>query len=502
VFANEKVEQAIGSTGESYKMPHIANVVDVLADRCELRRVSVPTDESLTSWIEEVWEANTLDVYMSELITNTLKLGDYYLMIWDLWSEWETPEPPAGDLEEELDTLGLEFTIHSPTRVRVFYDPENERRKRYALKRWPVKDPNHPDGDPLWRVDLYYRDAIEHWISRSGQPPEKPETWVESAPTDDNNHGAIPFFHFRTELLYGRSVMKRGYGAQNAFTKTTSTHLATVDTQAFPSRVALTDPEAVLDSNLDDPDFPEGDDALATSGDGPLRSAGSQPSALRGGPGTLNILDGIKSIDEFAPADPKVFTDPANEYLDSLAMITRTPIHALRPRVQPESGAAKRIAESPLVMRATRMQTILAATIKEAWQFAFKISSKRPKGPLHISWSPAYRADGLDDWQMVQLQILCGVPQEVALIGAGFEKDQVQKWLDSSDEQMGLRDRMKLALEAAQGFQAAGLAGVLGVTVGASGTVGTPSGPIYEQLASLLERAAIALPASASVTQS
>ena len=499
VFANEKVEQAIGNTGEAYKMPHIASAVDVLADRCELRRVSVPTDEEITSWIEKVWESNTLDVYMSELITNTLKLGDYYLMIWDLWSDWETPEPPAGDLEEELDQLGLEFTIHSPKRVRVFYDPENERRKTYALKRWPVEQ---GDGQPpLWRVDLYYPDRIEHWISRQGQPPEKPEGWETFADDDPNPHGAVPFFHFRTELLYGRSVMERGYGAQNAFTKTTSTHLATVDTQAFPSRVALTDPDAILDSNLDSPDYPQDDEDLAVSTDGPLRPTGGQPTALRSGPGSLTILDGLKSIDEFSPADPKVFTDPANEYLDSLAMITRTPIHALKPRVQPESGEAKRIAEAPLVKRALRMQTILAASIKEAWLFAFKVAKKRPKGPLHISWSPAYIADGVDDWQRIQLQILCGVPQEVALIEAGYEKDQVQTWLDESDEQMGLRDRVKLALEVAQAMQATGLAGVLGVTVGASGTVGTPSGEIYEELSQLMQRAAIALPASAAVTQ-
>jgi len=499
-FASERVEKAIGSTGEDYKMPLIATAVDTLAERCELRRVSVPTDEAATAWVEETSEANNLDVYFPELITNTLKLGDYYLMVWDLWGEGETPEPASTDSEQELEQVGIEFTIHDPRRVRLFYDPENERRKSYALKRWNVPDPSNAE-QPLWRVDLYYPDHIEHWISLSGQPPEKPEAWVNDSPDDVNPHGAIPFFHFRTELLYGRSIMERGYGAQNAFTKTSTTHLATVDTQAFPWRYLLTDPDADLDSNNDDPDYFEGDDANATASDGPQRPTGGQGTSQRGGPGTLSTFQGIKAAGQFDPADPKVFTDPGNEYIDVLAMLTRTPIHSFKPRVQPESGEAKRIAEGPLVKRALRMQTILATSVKEAWRFAFKIAKKHPKGPLHISWSPAYIADGVDDWQRIQLQIMTGVPQEVALIEAGYEKDQVQTWLDESDEQMGLRDRMKLALEGAQALQAAGLAGVLGVTVGASGTMGTPSGPVYDQLTGLLQRASIALPASAAVTQ-
>jgi hypothetical protein len=486
-FASDEVENAIGSTGDAYKMPLIAQAVNVLASRCKVRRVSSPQQQEITEWIEKVWKANQLAVYYPELIKDTCKLGDYYVMIWDLWSQDETPEDPATDAESDLEEVGIEWTIHSPKRVRVFYDPENERRKSYALKRWPHRIEG--DDREYWRVDLYYPDHIEHWVSVQGQAPDKPEGWEESAPDTPNPHDAIPFFHHRTGLLYGTSVMKPGYGAQNAFTKMTISQLTTSEAQAFGERVALTDPDAVLDSNLDSPDFPEDDESLSSAADGPLRTRGGQRTNLRGGPGTWKILDGIKSVEQMDQADPDVFMGPGEFYLNMLSITTQTPLSSLLPRVQPESGDAKRIAETPLIERAKDLQTVFAATIEESWRFALKIAKKNHRVPLHVSWTPAYAATSVHEWQAVNEQIRAGVPQDVALVDAGYELEQVQGWLDPKPEQRTLDSRIEVVKDLMAGFQAAGLAGVLGVTMGASGAMGTPSGPVYEGLVQLFEQA-------------
>lgn len=487
-FASEEVEQAVAKTGEAFKMPLIAQAVNVLASRCKVRRVSSPSKQDITEWIEQVWEANTLDVYYKELIKETLKYGDFYAMIWDgPWQPGETPEPPSTEGEAEFEQVGIEWTIHSPKLVRLFYDPENERRKSYALKRWEIKQEG--DERPYWRVDLWYPDHREHWISVQGQSQDKPEGWEPFSVDIPNPHGEIPFFHCRTELLYGCSVMEPGYGAQNAFTKMTATQLATSEAQAFRQRYLLADPDAILDENTDAADFPQDDDELAVATDGPLRPRGGTRHALRSGPGTVQLFNGIKEAGEFEAADPKVFTEPAQDYLNVLAILTQTPLSSLLPRVQPESGDAKRIAETPLIERAKDLQTILGATIKEAWRFALKIAGKNQRVPLHVSWTPAYAATSVHDWQSVLLQIQCGVPQDVALVEAGYELEQVQGWMDTKAEQRTLDSRVDVVKEIMAGFQAGGLAGVLGVTVGASGTVGTPSGVVYEQLEQLLLQA-------------
>lgn len=482
-FASDEVEQAIGRTGEAYKMPLIAQAVNVLASRCKIRRISSPGKQDVTEWIEQVWESNLLSVYYKELIKETLKYGDHYVMVWDLWSEGETPENPSTDAESDLEEVGIEWTIHNPKRVRVFYDPENERRKSYALKRWPY----HIEGDDFeyTRVDLYYPDHIEHWLSVKGQPGEKSEGWETFKPDIPNRHGAIPFFHHRTGLLYGTSVMKPGYGAQNAFTKMTVQQVTTSESQAFGQRVALTDPDAILDSNLDSPDFPEDDEALATAGDGPLRTRGGQRTGLRGGPGTVQIMDGIKSLVQLDQSDPDVFMGPAEFYVNMLSILTQTPLSSLLPRVQPESGDAKRIAETPLIENAEDFQTLEDAAIKEEWRFAMKIAGKNHRAPLHVSWSPAYAATSVHDWQSVQLQILCGVPQDVALTEAGFELEQVQGWLDKDAEQMTLDARVSLLKTLAEAMQAAGLAGVLGTAPASA----APSGTVYQGFVELFGQA-------------
>jgi hypothetical protein len=181
--------------------------------------------------------------------------------------------------------------------------------------------------------------------------------------------------------------------------------------------------------------------------------------------------------------------DPATEYLNMLAILTQTPLSSLLPRVQPESGDAKRIAETPLIERAKDLQAVFASTIEESWRFALKIAGKNHKVPLHVSWTPAYAATSVHDWQAVNEQIRAGVPQDVALVDAGYELEQVQGWLDPKPEQRTLDSRIEIVKDLAAAFQAAGLAGVLGVTMGASGAMGTPSGPVYEGLVELFEQA-------------
>jgi hypothetical protein len=481
VFASQEVKAAIAATGEAYRMPLISQAVNVLASRCKIRRISSPGQKDVTDWIEQVWKANTLNVYYKELIKNTLKLGDYYTMIWDLWGEGETPEDPTTPAETDLEEVGIEWTIHSPKRVRLFYDPENERRKSYALKRWPYKIKD--DDRDYWRVDLYYPDRIEHWISRPGQPEDRDEGWEPFADDTPNRHGAIPFFHHRTELLYGKSVMDPGYGAQNAFTKMTVTQLTTSESQAFPARFLLSDPEAALDDNLDSADYPQDDESLATESDGPLATSGGSRSALRGGPGTVNLFHGIKEAGQFDPADPKAFMEPAHDYLNMLAILTQTPLSSLLPRVQPESGDAKRVAETPLIENAKDFQALESTVIQEEWRFALKMAGKSPRVPLHVSWTPAYAASSVHDWQSVLLQLQCGVPARVALVEAGYELEQVEQWLDDKPEQMSLEARVKLLKLLAEAAQAFGLAGVWGPLAASA----APSGLIYSQVEDLVK---------------
>jgi hypothetical protein len=461
-FASEKVKRLIGETGEDYEFPMVGAAVDVLEGRCEVVKVSAPGKADITSWIEEVSEANRLDVYYSDLITRTFKHGDAYLMVWELWAEDETREEPAGQAETELEQVGVEFTVHDATNVRVFYDPENERRKAYAVKRWCVT--LEGEQHHRWRADVWYSDHWERWITKQEAQPSNADGWEKYTFDDqefeyDNPHGQIPFFHCRTSLLYGVPVHKRGYGSQLAMQKMAIEHITVSEAQGFPQRVGLVDLDADLDANMDGNDFPADDEALATAGDGPLSSHGGVDSNLRNGPGTTQLMQGISKLHQFDEADPEVFMGPMKQYITTMAQQTQTPLHDFQPQAQPPSGESRRVAEGPLVKRAKKMQKMLRGPIIDAWLFAMKIAGKSPT-PLRISWSPPYVADGTDDWQMNELKLRCGVPQQVVLTEAGYEADTVRTWLDQEPEMSSLDTRIKRMQDISLMAQQFALAGV------------------------------------------
>ena len=348
-FNSKRIERLIGKTGEKYRLPLIAATVDVLADRCEIMRVSAPKDTAATQAIEEVTEANNLAAHYPDLITKTFEYGDGYLQVWPVYDTTETPEPAATAADEELLAVGIEFTVRDPKNCRVFYDPENQRRKAFGLIRWAIEDDREQE---LWRVDLFYPEVIERWISKPNTQPEEKASWEPYADENEgwsfaNQLGEIPLHHFRTRLPYGMPVHWRGIGAQNSITKMTVTQVTTSESQGFPWRYALTDPDAELDSVNDSPDFPEDDEALADASDGPLARRGGQASNIRTAPGTLNVLQGMASVGQLPAADPDVFMDPADKYVSYLAQLNRTPLHDFQPTAQPPSGESRRIAEGP-----------------------------------------------------------------------------------------------------------------------------------------------------------
>jgi len=335
------------------------------------------------------------------------------------------------------------------------------------VKRWCITLPG--EQNHRWRADVWYSDHWERWITKQEAQPTGADGW--EAYTFDgeefeyaNPYGQIPFFHCRTALLYGVPVHKRGYGSQLAMQKMAIEHVTVSEAQGFPQRYGLVDLDADLDANSDGGDFPADDESLATSGDGPLSRHGGTNTNLRTGAGSMQMLEGLSKVGQFDEADPEVFMGPMKQYITTMAQQTQTPLHDFQPQAQPPSGESRRVAEGPLVKRAKKMQKMLRGPIIDAWLFAMKIAGKTPT-PLRISWSPPYVADGTDDWQMNELKLRCGVPQQVVLTEAGYEADTVRTWLDAAPEMAGLDAQIarfeRLSL-AAQQFALAGVSASTG----------------------------------------
>lgn len=462
VFADARVAALVAKSGERYRFNFAKTPVNVLASRVSLAALTVPGSEEVTAELDAVLDANDMDVHFPDTFLKTFEYGDAYLMVWPLDPEVEM-DTTGSVADMELVSAGVEITVHNPKHTRLIYDTENERRKAYQIRRWVVR--GNMDNEKVWRVDLYYPDVIERWVSLTGSDLTQASGWREFLDDDqspdaweiENEWNEVPWFHFRTEIPYGVPVHKAGYGCQDAINKLLITELTTVDSHGWPQRYALVDPAAELDSNADGPDW--NDDADANDN---TSVDGGSSSNVRFGPGTVATLTGMKTVGQFDAADPDVFMSPAEKFVRFMAQICETPFHAFDPSGDVPSGESLRVADAPLVKRTERFTTMFRSPLVEMAQFVLKVlGTKAPK--VEVRWDAAQSATGLDDWQIIAAKQAAGVPIDQTLIEAGYDPEQVARWLDAQGEAMDLGHRVDLLGKIGEAVQSIGSGVALGV---------------------------------------
>lgn len=456
VFASSgKVAEALARASRHYRFPLIAKAITSRVNRCKLTAVKGESDQ-ITERITTVWDANDMDVWYPELFWKTFVYGDAYLMAWPIEDDAAEELEGGSPADDELVMSGLEFTVHDPKHCRMIYDPENERRKKVLINRWQI-DAGEGDDTKVWRVDLWYADVVEHWVSLKDGQLDSEEGWAEFEEEDpergvipsveENPAGEIPFFHHRTGMPYGRPVHELGYGAQNALTKMFCTQIDTSDSQGWPQRYRLLDPDAELDQSSDDPQYLDDEDAPVFGPSG-VKTSGGTNTSLRTGAGTLQTFPGTKEVGQFLAAEPDIFLGPARVYINVMATLTDTPAHHFYPEETPlgqaPSGAALTKAEAPLIAAVQRLQTLQRGAVREEWTFGLRLLGLKVRpGTLSVQWEPVERATSLEDWQTKLAQQEAGVPVDVTLEEAGYTAEEAEAWRAEREKaEQEMRDQM------------------------------------------------------------
>lgn len=451
VFASERIRAILERTGEAYRFNLIKTPVTVRASRCEITAVKVPGENAATERISEVWKANRMAIYYPTLIKDTFMYGDSYLFAWPV------EEDAPGLADDQLVAAKVELTTRNPKNTRVIYDSQNERIKSYAIQRWSAPEPGFPER---WRVEVFYSDRVERYASVKGGALDQESGWSEWESEDGtelamepHDFGEVPFFHHRTAVPYGVPVHIDGYGAQNALNKALITLITTMDSHGHPQRYGLLDKDAALDENTDDPDW--ADDAYE-AGQNPAypdQTNKAKKSGLQSGPGTMQVLTGMSEVGQFAAADPAVFLDPASFFIRLMAQETNTPLHYFDPSGDAPSGESLKVAEAPLVKDIEWLQLLQADAVEEEWTFVLRILGIQVKD-VDVRWAAVQSATGLSDWETIEKKIDVGVPVDQALMEAGYDPEQVAKWLDADAEANTLADRVALLSEIGAAIQA------------------------------------------------
>lgn len=412
IFATGNLRRILRASSAKFRINWCRTTITAVLDRLTINSITCTGSPEYTAAIEKVWRDNNLGLVAPAIHDSTLTHGDSYVIVWE------------GREDGDVD-------IHrnSPTQVRVFYDPEDDRTVLFGIKTWTT-------SKKFQRVNVYYADRIERYISATESKTFKTDDsdfvpYFDSANGEteedsviENPYGKVPIFHFRTDYVNPRPEHFEAYGAQNLLNKIVVSHAAAMDYTSFPQRYALLEAQKLVGE--DDPDlaFGDGDEEVDESGDGDLTSS----------PGSVWQMRGVKEVGQFDPANPENFLKPIEAYQHAMSTVTRTPMHMYELGGEPPSGESRRVLEMPLIKKIGNRQKSFAATWKELMAFALVIAGYNVASEtIDVTWDPATSTDDLDLWDLVDKKVSAGVPQRVALMEAGYTKDQVDEWYPEGD---------------------------------------------------------------------
>lgn len=445
VFASTRLRRAIERTGVDYKVNFARIPVTAVVNRLKITSTLCPGNEDATAWIERQWENNQLDLNAPNIHLRTGEYGDAYVMLWPVDREDDEGDDDAFDAPEESRVSStsagretdVEITYNSPLCVRIIYDPENQRRKLFAIKKWQLP------GDRT-RVDLVYRDRLEKYITKGGtKTPSAADFYVFRDDDEDewpyeNPYNEIPVFHFRTDAgPYGTPDHKNFYGTQQILRKLIVTHMGTVDYQGFQQRYALTAEGSDTSEHAADGDdeFTFADDATGTT----RNRGGSARAQYNADPGDLWFMRGVKEVGQFDEADPQVFIAPASFYLRLGALANEFPVRLFDAVTgQQPSGASYIQHDGPFDDRCKLRVLSVKASWREMWTCALKMAGFG-NVPVVVNFAPVQRVSGLEAWKTITLQIEAGVPVRQAFAEAGYTNEQIVAWLGEEDNDVPAR---------------------------------------------------------------
>lgn len=399
-----------------------ARVIDSKADRLQLEGITAGDgdgDQALNAAIETVWQREMLETRQGEIHKSALKDGDAYIIVW----------PNEQNVAR--------WFIQRGDRMAVKYKDEPQGEIERAAKLWPVKEYTKTDQKCNWRLNIYYEDRIERFITGqehvSTDVPEKPEKWEEFVPAqsedyEDDDEGApqpgyvvpndfqrVPVFPFPNNAdtnSYGRSELKDVIPIQDALNKSVANMLVAGEFVSWPQRYLIG-----VEVDVDEEGNPTGNEQKA---------AFDRILAI----GNPNAKAGT-----FEGANLTGFIAEQDSYRAEMARISGTPLHYLLLSGDFPSGAAVTAVERPLMAQIDDRIKALRPAWSAAMSFSLRVENV-DHDPIKLNPTfadttyidPATQAE---DWRVKKEM---GVPDEQIWREMGYDKAQIEEFTAAKEE--------------------------------------------------------------------
>lgn len=399
-FAGEKLQTAFGEELAELVCNRIQPAVDALSDRLQVLGFS-SADGATDQDAARIWAANDMDKGQGELHTEALTTGDGYLIVW-----------PDLDGQPRI-------YVNSADSIAVIYDTEIPGKKRVAAKTWRR-------ADRRWRLNLYYEDRLEKYVTRSAitgdDAPEDPNIYEPYSDPDDLAWpirydpawgNIVPVFHFANNARtgqYGKSEVAPLISLQNRLNMTLANLAVAEEFQSYRQRWA-TGIQPVLD--------PE---------------TGKPVSPFQAGAGQLWIATAKEAaFGDFEAADLAMFGDTAEGHEVRIARTARIPLYHLLQSGAPESGEGLKTAEEPFVAKIRDRQKSFGPEHGRAMEHALRIAGKS-NAQLRTIWQRAETRDDREFWEVAAIRREMGVSPQQILREYGYSDKEIEKFREEIAE--------------------------------------------------------------------
>lgn len=327
--------------------------------------------------------------------------------------------------------------------MALLYSETDPDIKVVGFKYWIETMERNGKSDEDWvRVNLYFEDRIERYISKSAgrvfnKDFDQYETYDDEGDfSTSHSIGEVPVFEFNINYdldnARGRSDLADATSFIDAINKTFLDQLTASEYTAAPQRWA-TGVEIPLDPKTGEPveAFKSGSHKLWTA---PNEDA---------------------SFGQFIPGDLSSYTSSIDSLVEHLAFVTRTPSYSLMKTVQYPSGEALRSAEAPLRSRVSDHQIDFGPVWRDIMNVALDLNDidvpDEELLDLMPRWLPVnapYATVELLEELKVYAEVL-GVPEEMLWRKAGFTAEEIAEMKEMREEEAVLGEEALAAASAA-----------------------------------------------------
>ncbi len=402
-FATEKFQSTFGMLFREFALNLCPIVCDAVRDKLRVTGFSLEADEGeneipavdpeakpdeITYAARRIWRQNRMGSRSGEVHKEALRSGDAYVIVWP-------------------DAAGK--AVIYPNRARsmaVIYDDEEPGRIALAAKCWPT-------ADKLVRLNIFYPDRIEKYVSRNTSEGTMPDAG-DFVPFQVNGgksivpnpYGVIPVFHFANNADLGhegRSELEPAFAIQDGLNKSVLDMLVAMEFAAFRQRWV-----AGIEITRDED--------------------GSVTTPFAAGVDHIWIAENSDAkFGDFAGSDLVQFLKVKDSFRLDIASVTGTPLHYFMQNTTGlPSGESLKKAETRFLAKVRDRQGSFGQAWADVVALALAIEGDGSAPTLLTSWEDPAPLAEREFLENILLKKQIGLPVEQALIEAGYGADAVK----------------------------------------------------------------------------